>query len=210
MDMDFENSPSPIDNGLEGGGFPIDQEDDGFDGNDNMPMTDDENPYDTNFDAGVDADEEEDPRTYIQQLTGKLSQSLRAYNEDRPQPDADLCKYVAGMINKQASAGLSEKDVKEILDKIEAGEDFKEPDGDISNGDEDDNVDNEIKDPETKNSHEGDGNSDTIPTESINRKELLDEIFNDILNNNKKEELLNKPIKNISFKKKPFTSPNFK
>ena len=173
-------------------------------------MADSDNPYDTNFDAGVDADEEEDPRTYIQQLTGKLSQSLRAYNEDRPQPDTDLCKYVAGMINKQASAGLSEKDVKEILDKIEAGEDFEKPDGNISNGDEDDNVDNEIKDPETKNSHEGDGNSDAIPTESINRKELLDEIFNDILNNNKKEEPLNKPIKNISFKKKPFTSPNFK
>lgn len=175
-----------------------------------MSMPNDDNPYDTNFDAGIDADEEEDPRTYIQQLTGKLSQSLRAYNEDRPQPDTDLCKYVAGMINKQASAGLSEKDVKEILDKIEAGEEFEEPDSNVSKDNEDDNVDNEIKDSESKNSHEEDGNSDTFPTESIDRKELLDEIFNDILNNNKKEEPLDKPIKDISFRKKPFTSPNFK
>ena len=195
------------------GEFPIGQEDDEFDNVGNagdVPMANDDNPYDTNFDAGVDADEEEDPRTYIQQLTGKLSQSLRAYNEDRPQPDTDLCKYVAGMINKQASAGLSEKDVKEILDKIEAGEEFEEPDGDISNGDEDDNADNEIKDSEPKNSHEEDSNSDAFPTENINRKELLDEIFNDILNNNKREEPLNKPIKDISFRKKPFTSPSFK
>ena len=36
--------------------------------------------FDTNFDAGVDADEDTDPKKYIQQLTGKLSQSLRKYN----------------------------------------------------------------------------------------------------------------------------------
>lgn len=76
------------------------------------------NPFDTNFDAGVEADEETDPKRYIQQLTGKLSQSLRSYNEGLPQPDADLSKYVAGMIVKQASEGLSQGDVKEILDKL--------------------------------------------------------------------------------------------
>ncbi|MBP5455578.1 MAG: hypothetical protein J6Y37_03700, partial [Paludibacteraceae bacterium] len=47
------------------------------------------------FDPGVEANEDEDPKKFIQQLTGKLSQSLRSYNSQLPRPDADLCKYVA-------------------------------------------------------------------------------------------------------------------
>lgn len=76
--------------------------------------------FDTNFDAGVEADEETDPKKYIQQLTGKLSQTLMKYNNDLGQPDVDLNKYVAGMINKQATEGLSEDDVEEILSKVKA------------------------------------------------------------------------------------------
>lgn len=93
-------------------------------GNPNEEMPDDnmgqepQNQFDTDFDAGVDADEEKDPKTYIQQLTGKLSTSLNKYNEQLPQPDADLSKYVAGMIVKQAVKGLSEKDTNEILNKV--------------------------------------------------------------------------------------------
>lgn len=78
------------------------------------------NAYDTNFDAGVEADEEQDPKKYIQQLTGKLSQSLRSYNETLPQPDVDLAKYVAGMIIKQAIEGLSPEDTNDILNKVKA------------------------------------------------------------------------------------------
>lgn len=81
---------------------------------DEMPT----NQFDTNFDAGVEADEETDPKRYIQQLTGKLSQSLRSYNEGLPQPDADLSKYVAGMIIKQATEGLSSEDANDILKKV--------------------------------------------------------------------------------------------
>ena len=81
-----------------------------------------QNPYDANFDAGVEADEETDPKKYIQQLTGKLSQSLRKYNEGLPQPDADLDKYVAGMIVKQCIEGLPQEDVQEILDKVNTDE----------------------------------------------------------------------------------------
>ena len=192
---------------------------------DDFKGQDTENPYDSNFDAGVNADEEEDPRTYIQQLTGKLSQSLRAYNEDRPQPDTDLCKYVAGMINKQASEGLSDKDVKEILDKIEAGEDFE------LEGDNDDKDERDISHDDGKNNydmkddnephHHDDMNDDeeidsikkgggNVKTESITKRELLDEIFNDIINNKNNEQSLGKPVRDISFRKKPFTSPSFK
>lgn len=85
---------------------------------DNQAGVGDENEYDTNFDAGVDADEDNDPKRYIQQLTGKLSQSLRKYQEELPTPDSDLDKYVAGMILKQTTDGLNDEDTKEILGKI--------------------------------------------------------------------------------------------
>jgi hypothetical protein len=75
--------------------------------------------FEADFDAGVEANEEDDPKKYIQQLTGKLSQSLRKYNEGLPKPDAELSKYVAGMIIKQAVDGLSQEDVSDIMDKVE-------------------------------------------------------------------------------------------
>lgn len=92
--------------------------------NNQMPMDGQGNEFDSDFDAGVEADEEQDPKKYIQQLTGKLSQSLRDYNKSLPQPDIDLDKYVAGMIVKQAIEGLSDEDTKDILDKVNSDEDF--------------------------------------------------------------------------------------
>lgn len=84
-----------------------------------MPQQEPQEDFDADFDAGVEANEEEDPKKYIQQLTGKLSQSLRKYNEGLPKPDAELSKYVAGMIIKQAVDGLSQEDVADIMDKVE-------------------------------------------------------------------------------------------
>lgn len=96
------------------GGMPMDNP---------LPMDGNGGQFDTNFDAGVEADENADPKKYIQQLTGKLSQSLRNYNDGQPQADADLNKYVAGMIVKQAIAGLSPDDVQEVLDKVKTDDD---------------------------------------------------------------------------------------
>ena len=76
-----------------------------------------QNQFDTNFDAGVEADEETDPKHYIQQLTGKLSQSLNSYNEENG-PDAGLSKYVASMIIAAACKNLDEKAKKELIEKI--------------------------------------------------------------------------------------------
>lgn len=108
--MDMQNVPTDD-------GIPMDSQ---------MPMDDggDEtvNPYDTNFDAGIDTDENEDPKRYIQQLTGKLSQSLRKYQQELPSPDADLDKYVAGMILKQTTDGLDDKDVDDVLGKLKDDE----------------------------------------------------------------------------------------
>lgn len=85
-----------------------------------MPPADEGMPsdFDTNFDAGVEADEETDPKTYIQQLTGKLSQSLNSYNNENGEPDTELGKYVLGMLVKQGTKGMDDKDRKEIIKKI--------------------------------------------------------------------------------------------
>ena len=77
--MDFQGQDMMANDNM-GGGFG--QQDDG-----QMPPMDmnnmgDNNEFDTNFDPGVEADEEQDPKKFIQQLTGKLSQSLRKYNEN--------------------------------------------------------------------------------------------------------------------------------
>ena len=78
--------------------------------------------FDTNFDAGVEADEDEDPKKYIQQLTGKLSQELGKYNNELGEPDVELSKYVGGMIVKQVAKGLGEDDKKELIKKINTSE----------------------------------------------------------------------------------------
>ena len=65
------------------------------------PKSDDKPFDDEPFDAGVEADEESDPKKFIQQLTGKLGQSLRRYNEEQGQPDFELEKFA---INSLLSA----------------------------------------------------------------------------------------------------------
>ena len=76
-----------------------------------------ENPFGGNFDAGVQADEDTDPEEFIQQLTGKLSQSLKDYDEQNP-GNLDLDKYVIGMIVKQAVKGMDEGERKKVIKKI--------------------------------------------------------------------------------------------
>lgn len=135
MPMDTFEEP-PMDGGFEGGmmdGGGIGE------GDPNMPVMDDgsmpmdggmQNPFDSNFDPGVEANEEEDPKRFIQQLAGKLSQSLLQYNKSLPQPDTDLGKYVAGMIVKQAIEGMSQEDKTDVLNKINNDEQPQEPQGD--------------------------------------------------------------------------------
>lgn len=68
------------------------------------------------FDAGVEADPNSEPDKYIQQLTGKLATELRKYIEKNN--DADIAKYVLGMIIAQACKPLTDADKKEMIDKI--------------------------------------------------------------------------------------------
>lgn len=62
--------------------------------------------------------EELDPKKEIQKLTGKLSQTLRKYNDEQSEPDSELNKYVAGMLSKQFSKALNQEDKDEVIKKI--------------------------------------------------------------------------------------------
>ena len=168
------------------------------------PMGDDEmnSEFDTNFDAGVDANEQEDPKKFIQQLTGKLSQSLRKYNNEQPQPDAELSKYVCGMIVKQAIEGLKPEDVEDIMKKIKSDDDFDNDtpeDNQLNN-----NGGSEDMQPQTDQPEQ-------MPMESLNRNhnQKIEEIFQDLIST-EKEDTIERPLKRTnSFRHKPFTSPNF-
>ena len=173
--------------------------------NDNQPPMGDDgmnSEFDTNFDAGVDANEQEDPKKFIQQLTGKLSQSLRKYNNEQPQPDAELSKYVCGMIVKQAIEGLKPEDVEDIMKKIKSDDDFDNDtpeDNQLNNNGGSEDMQFQTDQPEQ------------MPMESLNRNhnQKIEEIFQDLIST-EKEDTIERPLKRTnSFRHKPFTSPNF-
>ena len=190
---------------------PVEDGDMGQMGRDMPPMNDNQPPmgddgmnseFDTNFDAGVDANEQEDPKKFIQQLTGKLSQSLRNYNNEQPQPDAELSKYVCGMIVKQAIEGLKPEDVEDIMKKIKSDDDFDNDtpeDNQLNNNGESEDMQPQTDQPEQ------------MPMESLNRNhnQKIEEIFQDLIST-EKEDTIERPLKRTnSFRHKPFTSPNF-
>lgn len=91
--------------------------------------------FDTNFDAGVEADEDADPQKYIQQLTGKLSQTINSYNNENG-ADPGLNKYVVCMIVAATCKNLDEKAKKEVIEKINSATSDEElPDEDEMGGD---------------------------------------------------------------------------
>lgn len=171
----------------------------------NMPMDNGQvSDFDTNFDAGVEADEDQDPKKYIQQLTGKLSQTLRSYNDNNGQPDVDLNKYVAGMIVKQAVSGLSPDDAEEIIDKVKADEDFSMDDNpDMPQGQNQQQMPQEPQMPTQGNV--------TQPNECAYRHggSYLSEIINSVIHNDEDEKPYQESDGQKSFRKKPFMSPNF-
>ena len=162
------------------------------------PLSQGDSEFDTNFDAGVDADENTDPKKYIQQLTGKLSQSLRKYNENLPKPETDLCKYVAGMILKQTTDGLTDSDKKDIIDKV--------------NGDGSENNDGMNDDSMQQLDNQPMEGGEQPMMESINHRKIVNELFQELTQkkDNTNYQIAQRPIKNISFRKKPFTAPKMK
>ena len=207
--MDFQGQDMMANDNMDGG---FGQQDDGQMSPMDINGMGDNNEFDTNFDPGVDADEEQDPKKFIQQLTGKLSQSLRKYNENNGQPDADLNKYVAGMITKQAMEGLSQDDANEIIDKIKADEDFSMEDEDNGNQNIEKGNDQTMQQMDNQMPMDNDNfNQVQQPNESrIKRGYKIDEIVNGVLNNiEDNKHPYQKTDNKKSFRKKPFSSPNF-
>ena len=170
-----------------------------------MPMGDEMDPnmmapeggseFDTNFDAGVEADEDEDPKKYIQQLTGKLSQELGKYNNELGEPDIELSKYVGGMITKQVAKYLDDSGKKDLIKKIKT----------TNSSDESEDV------PMDDNMDEMPG-GENMPMESYcltkNDVKKLFETFNHDIEK-REENLTTKNVK-ITKSNKPFSSPKFK
>jgi hypothetical protein len=95
----------------------------------------DDKPFDdTPFDAGVEANEDEDPEKYIQQLAGKLGTTLRKYTEDKGEPDFDLEKFaINSVISATHTAEMGEEDQKDIIKKIKSsGDDEKDINVDVN------------------------------------------------------------------------------
>lgn len=163
-------------------------------GDPNMMGPDGGSEFDTNFDAGVEADEDEDPKKYIQQLTGKLSQELGKYNNELGEPDVELSKYVGGMITKQVAKYLDDSGKKELIKKIKTADSSDESE-DIPM---DDNMD---ENPEAEN----------MPMESYSlSKKNLAKIFESFNDDNTRKNEPKKVNLKVTKTNKPFTSPKFK
>ena len=175
---------------------------------DNEMPSQDGSEFDTNFDAGVEADEESDPKKYIQQLTGKLSQTLVSYNNELGEPDTELGKYVLGMLIKQGTKGMDEKEKKEIIKKINIGNNEEE-----SNDSE--NVNDGPNDMEMDNEELPQENEENMQIESKSFKFTKKQIFenyNMVLNvDSPNEEKIDTKITNDTVrnnKTKPFQAPS--
>lgn len=117
-----------------------------------MPMGDQEPsngemPFDKEpFDAGVEADENSDPKKYLQQLTGKIGQSLRNYSESQGQPDLELEKFIINSIlSATHTSQMDDEDKNDIIKKVEkSGNDVE------SNGNEEDGNNEPIDEPSSE------------------------------------------------------------
>ena len=85
------------------------------------PAAPEEQPFDKEpFNAGVEADEETDPKKFIEQLSGKLGQSLRKYSDQQGQPDFQLEKFaVNSVLSATHTSEMDPKDQKDIINKVE-------------------------------------------------------------------------------------------
>lgn len=123
-------------------------------------------PFDDEpFDAGVEADEESDPKKFIEQLTGKLGQSLRKYTEDQGEPDFGLEKFAVNSLLSATHTGeMDAEDQKDIIKKVKSS---GKGDGDEESTDDTETTDTETDDTETTD-------TETTDTETTDDGETTD------------------------------------
>lgn len=67
----------------------------------------------------MEADEDSDPKKFIQQLSGKLGQSLRKYNKEQGNPDFELEKFaVNSVLSATHTSEMDPQDQKDIIKKV--------------------------------------------------------------------------------------------
>lgn len=175
---------SSVSGGDEFGGEPLGDEDFGDGGEDfgGEPASSDKPFDDTPFDAGVEADEEDNPEKYIQQLSGKLGQSLRKYTEELGAPDYDLEKFAINSVLSATNSGeMDQQDQADIIQKVKSsttdgtGKKNDEPEeADIESGDGADDFDGEDE-------FSGEGSLDLSGIdmeESVLEKKSTDDLLN--------------------------------
>ena len=127
---------------------------------DDMPMDsfeEEDKPFDdTPFDAGVETDEDEDPKKFLQQLAGKMQTSLRKYTSKEGQPDFELEKYIINsIISATHTSQMPDDDKKDIIKKIkdagEGDENIEKKDDELDSELNNDNQGDEMKDSEDLN-----------------------------------------------------------
>jgi hypothetical protein len=163
----------------------------GASGGDEPPV--DDKPFDDEpFDAGVEADENTDPKKYIEQLSGKLGQSLRDFSEKEGQPDLELEKFaINSVISASHTADMDEEDKNDIIKKVNtSGDDNAEsPSVDDNSGDSDFGNDNDGG-PDNSGIDDG-GFGDEEGEEDIEEVNLLEDKLPNLF--------LDKPKKNNMF-----------
>lgn len=141
--------------------------------------------------------EELDPKKEIQQLTGKLSQALRKYNDEQSEPDSELNKYVAGMLAKQFSKSLTTDDKEDVIKKINSNSDTD----DLGNDGSDDNLEMNQQDDSSMDMQ------NEPPMESKhNIGKLVNEIANSIVNHDDDKKERHEKKTKVKSKINPFLS----
>ncbi len=152
------------------------------------------------FDAGIDVDEDADPKKYIEKLTGKLAQKLRDYNES--ENDVDLNKFVINSLIPASVPEMDDVDAKDVIKKVKDNIGASKTETPSNNEvDSDEDVNN--LSPDIQNV-DGGNNQDEIPPvqqEGVNVNEI-DDLVNELLGKKK--------LKKNSKTNTPFKSPTFK
>lgn len=151
----------------------------------NTPDVDDDkvggNPYEASFDAEVDANEDEDPKKYIQQLTGKLAQKLRDYNST--ENDGETNKFVINSLIPASIPSLDDSDIKDVIDKIK---DNNGENGDASDGVENNENNNDGNDEKLDNNDLFNDDKDVSDDPQMEEDIDIDNLVNEILSGRKK------------------------
>lgn len=138
------------------------------------------------FDAGIDVDENADPKKYIEKLTGKLAQKLRDFNGT--ESDTDLNKFVINSLIPAAIPQMDDADTQDVIKKINDNNGGNEQSDDNSEFDQqsDDNL----------------GNNSPGNIQQESKDSEIEDLISEILGTKK-----NKPKNG---RKNPFKGPEFK